>query len=107
MSLNRAYRVLNEVNKSISRLTRLGQKIDLRKHPQQGEILFEVLHRLDNARMHQIRIIKTYGKTIDSLQKCRESQNIDWTQFTASSEGSSYIPSFMFDTSNQNIKGEK
>ena len=67
MAVNRAWDNVRALDKAVSLLIKLGVKIDAHQHPQQIDLLFDILRRLDKAHSNQIRVAQAYGKTADRL----------------------------------------
>lgn len=71
MTIETAFENVYHLNRAMTRLITLGNKIDAHQHPQQVDAVFAILKIVDSARIKQIKIAKDYQKTADRLGQLR------------------------------------
>jgi len=67
MTVDSAFANVYHLNRAMTRLIALGNKIDAHQHPQQVDAVFAILKIVDAARIQQIKIAKNYRKTAERL----------------------------------------
>jgi len=90
MTVREAYENVRRLNKTTTKLIKLGCKINPHVHPQQVSLLLDALKTLDKTRCKQLRVAQNYRKTAQRLGELRS-----WaTGATAGLEGFSDIFAF-------------
>jgi hypothetical protein len=67
MTVETAFENVFHINRAMTRLISLGNKIDAHQHPQQIDSVFAILKIVDAVRIKQIGVAKDYSKTADRL----------------------------------------
>ena len=71
MTVDDAFANVYHLNRAMTRLIALGNKIDAHQHPQQVDAVFAILKIVDTTRIQQIKVAKNYKKTADRLGELR------------------------------------
>jgi len=75
MTIEDAFANVYHLNRAMTRLIALGNKIDAHQHPQQVDAVFAILKVVDTTRIKQIKIAKDYRKTAERLGYLRSFLN--------------------------------
>lgn len=71
MSVDTAFKNYRMLGGIMSRLIKLGCKIDAHQHPHQTSLLLDILKMTDKVRIDQLKVAKDYEKTADRLRLSR------------------------------------
>ena len=71
MTIETAFENVYHLNRAMTRLIALGNKIDAHQHPQQVDAVFAILKIVDSVRINQIKVAKDYQKTANRLGNAR------------------------------------